>query len=247
MIYTSNKRYNTYIISDSKWNKIIGSKKVNDNIGLKNIKFNDYSLLINEKTSTIYYSVIDSSTKYNPIISYETFNNMISVNTKLKLAIKEELTDEKIKYNNEFKVIIYNDDFYHIYNLVLTNKPILNINYKNIRENNTRNIKANLSLFDNRVDAFNKVFNSNVNLSIINNKDYIFSLTISSPGHNKRKNNISLLDMPKHNTYKLSILSNNSLWVNPNDENSNNHSVELFINNEYIGLYTLEHNNKGRE
>lgn len=208
------KRYNKLVISDSKWNDIINSRTLNTNIKLDNIMFNDYNLIIDEQNSTIYYSIVESKNKYNPKIKYE--------DNDLKIAFSDKLN------SNNIKLIIYNDNYYHIYNLVVTDLPMINISYN--EDNLGRKIPIKLYLFDNHIDAYARVMKSDGKLVIIeNNKEYRFSLMKESLGHNERKNNISIFGMEKHNEYVLR---------NTEEINHDRH-VNLFINNEYMGVYAL--------
>ncbi len=66
-----NTRYNKYIIDNDKWNSIINNRDMSTIIKLNSIEFNDYSLLIDNENSVIYYSIVNSSKKYNPSIRYK--------------------------------------------------------------------------------------------------------------------------------------------------------------------------------
>ena len=118
-------KYNRLFVSESKWNSIQESRIENRDLVLDDIKFNDYKLIIDEQNNTIYYSVInDSKNQYNPNVSYSTN----SKNVKL-VILSDEITDQKVKNNYQFKIMIYNEKEYHIYNLICTDLPIINISY----------------------------------------------------------------------------------------------------------------------
>ena len=218
LLLTTKERLEKHVIKDSKWNKIINNKKESNSIKLNEISFNDYNLLIDENNSIIYYSVVNSSKKYNPIINYTSDN-------KIKLALNEKITDNK----KEYKIMIYNNIYYHIYTLKITNNPIINFEYNKI-DNNKNIIPTNIELFDNNIDSPQKILKSKGNL-IIGDNDIKFSLIKESPGKNKRDNNISIFGMEKHNEYILKKINN---------EEKNKNYLEVFINNEYIGKYSLE-------
>ena len=117
--------YNKFIVSESKWNSIIESRTENNKLTLEDIKFNDYKLIIDEKNNTLYYSLVnDNQNKYNPNISYSSNNK----NAKI-VILSDEITDEKVKNNYLFKIMIYDEKEYHIYNLKCTDLPILDISY----------------------------------------------------------------------------------------------------------------------
>lgn len=228
-LFTPNTRYNKLIISEEKWNKIINSRDENNNLILKNIKFNDYNLLIDEENSVVYYSVVNSSKKYNPLIEYGTDN-------KLKIAFNKKITDDVLEQDNNLKIMLYNDDSYKIYSLVITNYSILNINIEE-KQNNKKRIDISLELFDNHVNSRQRLLKSIGKLNIIEeNKEYSFSLIKESLGHNKRENNISIFGMQKHDEYTLSLAENT---------NEEKKYVRFFINNKYLGLYSLGYDERG--
>lgn len=230
LIITNGKRYNKYVIKSEKWNEIINNRSVDNNISISNIKFNDYNLLIDESNNKIYYSVVESSKKYNPIINY-------IVNDNYKLGFNSEINDNLLD-SNQIEMIVYNEKSYKIYNLIVSNYPILNFIYK---ENNSegKRILSELTIFDNHKDAVNRVIKSNCKLmSLDNGNKYIFSLSKESLGHNRRHNELSILGFPKSNEYIL------------NKENENNSEfkyVMLFINNNYKGIYSLSNNGERKE
>ena len=58
-----------------KWSSIKESRTENKNLRLEDIKFNDYKLIIDEQSNTLYYSLINNSqNKYNPNVSYDANN-----------------------------------------------------------------------------------------------------------------------------------------------------------------------------
>lgn len=223
---TSSTRYNKLIISEEKWNDIISSKNRSTSLSLKRIKFNDYNLLIDEENSIIYYSVINNSKKYNPSVYY------VATDNKLNIVFNQKITEDKLEKNNTFKVIIYDENNYREYLLVITNYPILNVNYKG-KINNKKSVDVDLELFDNHKNVRQRVLKSLGKLKIIEeNNEYSFSLIEKSLGNNKRENHISILGMEKHNEYILKAQSN---------INENGRYVQFFINNKYKGLYLIDY------
>lgn len=231
IVLNPSSKYKSLAISQDKWNSIQKSRTENKNLVLEDIRFNDYKLIIDEKNNTLYYSLInDSKNKYNPKVEYSTNNKNI------KLAIlSDEITDEKVKSNYQFKIMIYNEKEYHIYNLKCTDFPILNINYNRNEEINQKNIPMEMYLFDNLTDIPNKITISKGKFKM-NADNYIFSLHVLTPGKNKRDNKLSILNMKPNSEYILKEANNNSENVV-----NKNHRVELFLNNEYKGAYFLEH------
>ena len=228
IVLNPSSKYNNLSISEAKWNSIKESRVENKNLIVEYIEFNDYKLIIDEKNDILYYSLVnDSKSKYNPRVSYNTNNKNV------KLAIlSDEITDEKVRCNYQFKIMIYDEKEYHIYNLKCTDLPILNISYKEDKENEQKNVPMEMYLFNNLSNIPNKIVKSSGKIKI-NEDKYIFSLHTLTPGKNKRNNKISILNMKPNSEYILTQMNNAS-------QNKKNR-VELFLNNEYKGVYMLEH------
>lgn len=134
ILLNPSKRYNKLSISKNSWNEIINTRAESKRLALEDIEFNDYNLIIDPNTSTLYYSVVNESTsKYNPNVSYR------ATDKNVKIAIlSDDITDEKVKSNYKFQIMIYNDKEYHIYNLICTDLPILNFTYKKLVRRQTK-------------------------------------------------------------------------------------------------------------
>ena len=170
MLNPSNK-YSKLSINESKWNSIKQTRIENKNMILEDIVFNDYKLIIDEKNEILYYSLVnDSQNKYNPNVTYITNYK----NVKLAVLL-DEITDEKVKSNHQFKIMIYNEKEYHIYNLKCTDLPILNIRYNRNEEIKQKNIPMEIYLFDNLSNIPNKITISSGKVKM-NEDNYIFSL-----------------------------------------------------------------------
>ena len=222
--------YNYLSVSETKWNSIKESRRENKNLVLNDIRFNDYKLIIDEKNNTLYYSLVnDSQNKYNPKVEYSA-----SKNTKLAI-LSDEIIEEKVKNNYQFKIMIYNEKEYHIYNLKCTDLPILNISYNKDEEIKEKNIPMEMYLFDNLSNIPNKITISRGKVKK-NEDEYIFSLHMLTPGKNKRDNKISILNMKPNSEYILTAINNE-----PENETNKKYRVELFLNNEYKGVYSLQY------
>lgn len=229
VIFNYSVRYNRVIIDEATWNEIISTRTESQELSLKDIEFNDYNLIIDETNSKLYYSIInESKNKYNPKISYTVTDK----NAKIAV-LSEEITEELVKSNYEFKVMIYTDKEYHIYTLVCTDLPILNISYKDEVKGKQKNIPMEIYLFDNLTNLPDKITTSEGRLKI-NENNYTFSLNMITPGNNRRDNKISILNMKPNSEYVLTE-------VNNEEQVPNNHRMLLFINNEYKGIYSLGH------
>lgn len=235
IVLNPSHKYNKLSINESKWKAIQESRTENKNLILEDIRFNDYKLIIDEKNNTIYYSIVnDSQNKFNPNVEY-------SANKNTKLAIlSDEITDEKIKNNYQFKIMIYDEKEYHIYNLKCTNLPILNISYEKNEEIKQKNIPMEIYLFDNLSNIPNKITISSGKIKG-NEDELIFSLNMLTPGKNKREHRISILNMKPNSEYKLTKVDNLQLQEDNKNIENRKHRVELFLNNEYKGVYSLDY------
>lgn len=207
--------YNKLVINDI--TTITVDRNYSDNIKIEQLVFNDYGLMITND-NTIYYSVVDTSNKYNPYISYTTNDKT------LKIAFSNELNDDLINNESTIKVIIYNDKYYRMYDLVITDLPIISIN-------NRDNYSVSIDIFDNHINIPNRIIRSDGKLMTLNDNEYLFSLMKESLGHNQRKNEISILGNDKQNKYLLTKVEEKDLTKK---------NVYLFINHEYKGIFVLE-------
>lgn len=223
-IVEKSTKYNKLVVSKDKWTSFTTNKEPSTNISLKSIEFNDYNLLIDNENNIIYYSIVDTNTKYNPSVKYIG-------NKKISIAVNTNITDNSIEKTDKIKVLIYNDKEYRIYSLVTTTYPILNIKYKESINRKT-NIPMSIELFDNNVNTLNKVIISTGKLKILEeNKEYSLSLTRSSVGKDTKNNYISIFNMKKSNEYIVKEVNESTTDLN---------YIKLFINNKYTGLYSFE-------
>ncbi len=229
-------KYNSLSINVSKWDNIKESRIENKNLKLEDIRFNDYKLIIDEQNDTIYYSIVnESKNKYNPNVSYEVNNK----NAKL-VILSDEKSLEEVKSNYEFKVMIYNEKEYHIYGLKCTDLPILNISYNEDEEIKQKNIPMEMYLFDNLSNIPNKITISSGKVKQ-EEDNYIFSLHMLTPGKNKRDNKISILNMRPNSAYILSKVNNTSDGLQEQETENKRNRVELFLNDEYQGVYYINY------
>lgn len=229
IVFNPSHKYKMLSINENKWNSIIENCSENKNLILEDIKFNDYRLIVDEKNNTLYYSLVnDSSEKYNPDISY----NCNEKNVKLAI-LQDEISNEKVKNNYIFKVMIYTETDYHIYDLKCTDLPILNISYNKAEEINNNNVSMEMYLFDNLSSMPNKITISKGKIKFEEGK-YIMSLHMLTPGKNKRDNKISILNMKPNSEYVLMNANGNNY-----EKSVKGNRVELFLNSEYIGVYSI--------
>lgn len=250
-------------IDQTQWESIISSRKENDNAKIEKIEFNGYGLIIDEEEDKIYYSLInESSNKYSPDVDFEASSEEYS------LAILEDpITDAKIKEKHEFKLMIYNNEYYHVYSLICTDLPMLNFTFDKIVQ---RPKEAGDELFDERSSQmrinnevqddetivkkgkkspimmwmFNNQSNNTNRVTISkgtikkskDSNSYTLNLEYLTLGNNIRENEISLLNMEPSSKYVLNEVLNGEDGENRTNQNV----VNLFINNRFKGLYTIE-------
>ena len=226
IVLNKSSKFNDISIDNSKWNDIINTRYENSNLVLEDIEFNEYNGIVDVKSNTIYYSVVnDSKNKYNPNVSYNASEN----GTKIAI-LKDEITDEKVKNNYTFKLMIYNDKSYHIYDFKCTSFPVLNIEYKEVSDDK-KTIPMQMYLFDNLSNAPNKVTISDGKIRISEEQNnYKIMLNMMTPGKNIRENKRPILNMKPSSEYILTPV---------NDYTPNKQLVELFINSEYKGKFFI--------
>ena len=231
IVLNPSHKYKKFFVNESNWNSIQESRIENRTLVLEDIKFNDYKLIVDEKNNTVYYPLVnDSNNKYNPEVSYSTNDTNANL-----IILSDEITDEKIKNNYQFKIMIYNEKEYHVYNLKCTDLPILNINYNKVEENAQKNVSMEMYLFDNLSNIPNKITISKGKFKK-NSDIYTLSLHMITPGKNKRDNKISILNMRPSSEYILTPIKSKL-----ENEVKTNNRVELFLNNEYKGVYSLSY------
>ena len=217
-------RYNSLEIEQSKWEEIISSRTESSNLRLEQIKFNDYALIADN--NILYYSVInDSANKYNPSVAFKASDNSANI-----AILKEEITDEKIHSNYKFKIMIYNETEYHIYDLIYTDLPLLDIKVTKVDANKQKTIQVKIYLFNNLSNTPNRILISDGKLKI-DGDSYMFSMQMLTPGKNVRENKKPIFNLPPRSEYVLTK-AEGSL--------SGKQVVELFINNEYKGQYVID-------
>lgn len=243
-------------------NNSISIKNVNiiNNKEFENIKNNrsesEYDLLdIKYRNNEVPYDSnknIYYISKYNNGYDFDVF---YSNNTNVKSI--------KVNDKNFIEVIAYNKNKYKVYNICLSEFPIVNINLNNKKNSGSELISknytyGNVNIFDNKqyknklnvISESAKFKTRGLSSMSYKKKSYSIQFIYSNSGENKLVNN--LLGLKKNNRYALnSLYEDNSkirdilslnLWKNIDKDNANDVDmkyVELFINNEYYGLYGL--------
>ena len=240
-------------------NNSISIKNVNiiNNKEFENIKNNrsesEYDLLdIKYRNNEVPYDSnknIYYISKYNNGYDFDVF---YSNNTNVKSI--------KVNDKNFIEVIAYNKNKYKVYNICLSEFPIVNINLNNKKNSGSELISknytyGNVNIFDNKqyknklnvISESAKFKTRGLSSMSYKKKSYSIQFIYSNSGENKLVNN--LLGLKKNNRYALnSLYEDNSkirdilslnLWKNIDKDNANDVDmkyVELFINNEYYGF-----------
>ncbi len=130
----NNIRFNWIIVDDNKYNSIMETRSEYQDDMISKIEFNGNELFDVSDTNEFFYSmVVKDFNKYNPYIKYKSDLD----NTEIVL-LENRITDELISKNEHIKLLIYNDDYYKEYEIVVTTLPIMNISYKDNEENNRK-------------------------------------------------------------------------------------------------------------
>ena len=221
-------------------NLVDGKKSVSYN--LLKFEYNGVSLPYDEEKDIYYLTVKDV---YNFDIYYDN-----------KSSIK------KIIYKDRVKIIAYNKYKYKIYNIILTDLPIVNINlndkneYKEIISDEYK--EGSVTILDNESKSnFVKVINKSAKFKTRGNSSLIFekksySIRFFDPKTNKdltvdnvlglKDSNMLALNSLYEDDSKIRDVMSLNLWRNIDGNcgyDVNIHYVELFINNKYYGLYGL--------
>lgn len=245
------------IIDESEYNQIINTRKESDSL-LECIKFNGEELFYDRISGTFYYSLIEGNTQ-----AFDPRVKTVSTYKDIQIAfLGSVLTQEMIEKSETVRVLVYTQELYGCYNLVCTTLPLLNINCE--EDIGEEYVSMEIILFDNRKGAVNRVVNSSGSIRIRGGNSrsypklgYRLQLIAESLGMHERENQISLLGMRQDddwilyagyndqekirnvfssNLWKYSCASENDMCIDAGIEYK---YLELFINEEYWGLYAL--------
>lgn len=250
------ERYDDVIISDEEYEDIISSREKSNGL-LEGILFDEESLFYDKSNNTYYYSLVEgSASSKNPHIKLVAHN-------KLRIAfLNEKITEDIIKNNVSIKFIVYTGEYYCQYLLKCTTLPLMHILCS--EGISDQKVEMNIILFDNRMNVPNRVIISDGTIHLrgassrqLPKQGYRLALVQTSLGGHERNNHISLLGMRQDddwllygaydeptkarnvfscNLWQSSCAADNSIVSNTGMEYR---YLELFINNEYCGLYAL--------
>ena len=223
------------------------------------IFLNGKSLFDVSNTNEFFYSIVDKEkNKYNPYVRYKANID----NTELRI-LDTTINDELIANNEHIRFIVYNDQYYKEYEIVVTTLPIMNISYEDNEENNEylqqkgQDVYGEFYLYDNQ-NKEETITNLIFHLRGGTTRFFVkkgFKLSLKDNDYNSVNKN--LLNMRDDDDWILKSLYSDQerirdafasrLWYDSGAKDNQfgitagmyYSYVELFINEEYHGLYIL--------
>lgn len=222
------------------------TRKLNKDL-ITTLKINNIDSIYDKNNNIYYY-----------MVSEEFENNMYVLNLEVDKGLRYKIVGEtlnviNVDYDKQIKVIIYNDEYYYETKIQLTNLPLINIITEDeitsnetetiftyINCNKTEKVITNNSLMHIRGASSLKFDKKNYKINFVN-KNY----------NNDKKIYISdfyygdslILDAIYRDPSKIRNVLATQLWNDISndftDQDMYSEFVEVFINNEYIGLYVL--------
>lgn len=211
------------------------------------IEINNIDTVYDKENNIYYYTVPEE---------YENkkYTLKINLDDNYKYKIKKHSTNLiTVKYNKKFDVIIYNDNYYYETSIVLTNLPLINLTTDTeITDNDTNAVFKYINPYN-----LDKVitYNSKMHIRGATTRWYdkkSYKIEFYDNEYEKEKNvNISnfyygsafILDAMFRDNSKIRNVFASEIWNLVSDDFTNvdiySEFVELFINNEYVGLYSF--------
>lgn len=222
------------------------TRKLNKNL-INNLKINNADAVYDKKNNIYYYMISEKFENNNYVLKLELDNNL-----KYKI-VGETFNIIKVDYSKQYVIIIYSDEEYYQTKIQLTNLPLINIETeKNITTNDTNSVFNYIN-----TNLENKVLINNSKIKIrgassqkFDKKSYKINMYDKNYIKEKEINisnfyygNSFVLDAIYRDPSKIRNVLCIELWNRFSDDFSNidinSEFVELFINNEYKGLYVL--------
>jgi len=231
---------------------LLSKEKIKSNRKLKNdlissIKINNIDTAFDKESNTYYYTVSDRNINKDYFLKLNLENGY-----KYKLVGKF-LNVIKVDYNKPIDVIIYNNKYYYETKIQLTNLPLITITSDEIiTRNDTNSVFKYIS-----PNTLNKELESNSKIHIRGaTSSYLpkssYRITTYDKKYKKDKNILIpnyyygssfILDAVYKDTSKIRNSFSQALWNDISNDFTNvdiySEFVEVFINNEYKGLYVL--------
>lgn len=227
-------------------NNIKKNKELKNNL-ITQIKINNVDTVYDKDTNTYFYSLPGEYENKNYILKLE-----MDIKYKYKIA-NQNINIIKVKYDKPIDVIVYDNKNYYKVKIQLTNLPIIKIETKN--EIGTEEEETIFTYINHNIEQ--KKFTNNAKLKVrgattkklpkksyrVNfyNKTYTKEKKISFS--NFYQGDSLILDAIYREKSKIRNLLSTELWNDMSNKYNNikiySEFVEVFINNEYKGLYLL--------
>lgn len=208
------------------------------------MNINNIDTIYDKKDNIYYLSVLEDHENKLYVLNFK-FNE----NFKVKL-VNENFNLIRVKYEEPINIIIYNDKYYMETKIQLTNLPLINI----ITEEKITTSYSNSTF---KYISSKQELDSNIKINIrgssslaLDKKSYKIKMYNNSYTNEKNINlsnfyngNSFVLDAVYRDPSKIRNVISTEIWNDVSNDFSNtdiySEFVELFINNEYMGLYVL--------
>ena len=233
-LYISNNLiFKENVITQQEFDKIISTKE--EYKDFIDVKHNNESIPFDKVNNYYLLSQVEGS-KYNGHISIDKFEIDILKNNKSK--------NEIISTNDNLVILAYNDKYYKIINLKLTCFPVIKLDessnkvtiYDNDSEREVLNVQKHSMSYHIRGNS----------TAVSKKKSYKLNI-LDSKGKKKK---VSLLNMRNDDDWILNAMSTDraymlekigyNIWGKMSEFDIQLKYIELFINNEYKGIYYLQ-------
>ena len=212
---------------------------------INSFKINNIDTIYDKSNNIYYYSLPDNYEKQKYTLKLELDN-------EFKYKFIDHATNIiTVNYNKDYNILIYNDEYYYESTIRLTNLPIVSLITDTIITDNDTNAIFKYINPANLDEVM--TYNSKVHIRGATSKNYdkkSYKLNIYDNNYDKEKSiNISnfyfgssfILDALYRDDSKIRNIIATELWNCFSDDFTNvdeyGEFVEMFINNEYIGLY----------
>ncbi|MBE5865149.1 MAG: hypothetical protein E7292_02900 [Lachnospiraceae bacterium] len=251
--------YSDLCITQTEYQQLMDSRTESTEQLFERILFDEYALFCDSVGNRMFYSLIESSdSAYNPYVE------CVSIYADARVAfVGSEISNEIIASGIEYDMIVYTEDAYQCFRLAFTTLPLLSINCGTEMPGDIA-MPMSMKLFDNRKTSVQRMVASDGEIHIrggwtrnFPKLGYKFTLYSDSVGNHRREWDNSLLGLRQDGDWvlyaaytdqeKIRNVFCSKLWKDSCAVNNANHIdngmeyryVELFLNNQYWGLYAL--------
>lgn len=247
------------LVDEEQFGAIIEKRQESDEFLLRALFFDGQQLSYDKLTNTFYYSMAeDMGSAYDPHVEKTT-----SCGQEISIAVLGmQISEDSLRMSKRYRMVAYSNIEYREYSIVCTTLPLMNLECDG--DICDEKLPVRMTLFDNRRGAVTRFIESEGRISIRGRssrsypkKGFRLSLTQESLAGNVRQNRVSLLGMRQDddwilyaayndpekvrnvfssNLWKHSCAGDNALGI---DNGMEYRYLELFINDQYWGLYAL--------